>query len=82
RVQGVFFRASIAEKARGLGVKGWVRNARDSGVVEGVFQGRNDAVKALIEFLKASPGKSEVERIEVREVKSGNAFEGFSVQGN
>ncbi|HLG28689.1 MAG TPA: acylphosphatase, partial [Candidatus Brocadiales bacterium] len=37
RVQGVFFRATTRDKARSLGVKGWVKNCLDGGV-EAVFE--------------------------------------------
>ncbi|TMA53995.1 MAG: acylphosphatase [Deltaproteobacteria bacterium] len=32
RVQGVFFRASARDRARQLGLSGWVRNRPDGGV--------------------------------------------------
>lgn len=49
RVQGVFFRANTREKARELGVNGWVRNLSD-GSVEAVFEGEKAPVTRLIEF--------------------------------
>ena len=37
-VQGVFFRVETRDRARSLGVSGWVRNLQD-GAVEAVFEG-------------------------------------------
>lgn len=46
QVQGVFFRASARERARELGLSGWVRNLPD-GRVEALAAG---SVEALAEF--------------------------------
>jgi acylphosphatase len=49
RVQGVFFRANTREKARELGVAGWVQNLPD-GTVRAVMEGAREAVEKLIVF--------------------------------
>ena len=54
RVQGVYFRASTAQEAKRLGLKGWVRNCPD-GSVELIAEGdvrcskswNNGAARAL-----------------------------------
>ena len=66
RVQGVFFRAWTAEKAKALGVAGWVRNCRD-GSVEALLQGEAAAVSELIEALHRGPPSARVERVEVED---------------
>lgn len=50
RVQGVFFRAETKREAERYGVKGWVRNMSD-GNVEAIFEGEEESVKRLIEFV-------------------------------
>jgi acylphosphatase len=64
RVQGVFFRDSVRREAGARGVAGWARN-RDDGTAEAVFEGPPDAVAALVGFVRAGPGHSSVDAVEV-----------------
>ena len=64
RVQGVFFRDSVRHEAASRGVAGWVRN-RSDGTVEAVFEGPSDAVAALVDYCRASPGNSRVDQLDV-----------------
>lgn len=66
RVQGVWFRGSTRDAAIAHRVSGWVRNCRD-GSVEAVFEGRDDAVDALLAFVRHGPPGARVERVEVAE---------------
>jgi acylphosphatase len=66
RVQGVFFRASCAERARATNVAGWVRNTVD-GRVEAEFEGSPDAVEAMILWSRHGPPGARVDAIEVAE---------------
>jgi len=50
-VQGVYFRAHTYEKARSIGLRGWVRNLSD-GRVEAVFEGPRAAVEEAVEYCK------------------------------
>jgi acylphosphatase len=67
RVQGVFFRASCVERARALGVVGWVRNTLD-GQVEAEFEGEPEAVTDLVDWCSQGPPFAVVEHVDVREV--------------
>jgi acylphosphatase len=66
RVQGVFFRTTFAEKARSLGLAGWVRNLPD-GSVEAAFEGEADGVEAAIEWCRVGPRFAVVDAVEVLE---------------
>ena len=66
RVQGVFFRAACAERAREEGLTGWVRNLPD-GDVEAAFEGAPAAVDALIGWCRRGPAHARVDRIRLTE---------------
>ena len=63
RVQGVFFRGSTVERAREVGVNGWVRNRAD-GTVEAVFEGSAEQVAEMVRYCREGPPWARVERIE------------------
>jgi len=63
-VQGVYFRATTRDEARGRGVDGWVRNL-DDGRVEAVFEGPEDAVEEMIEFCHEGSEAARVGDVEV-----------------
>jgi acylphosphatase len=63
RVQGVGFRAWVAQTAVERGLAGWVRNRRD-GSVEALFIGPNDAVSAMIECCGEGPLVARVTSVE------------------
>jgi len=66
RVQGVFYRATCVERARALGLAGWVRNALD-GDVEAEFEGTDDAVNAIVGWCREGPPHAVVDALEVEE---------------
>ena len=65
-VQGVFFRAETADRARSLGVAGSVRN-RPDGAVEAIFEGQDDRVDALVRWCELGPRGAQVETVSVEE---------------
>jgi len=78
-VQGVFFRASCAERARALGLAGWVRNLPD-GRVEVVAEGDAGAVDTIIAWCREGPRLARIERVDLRwEEPIGDV--GFRVRG-
>jgi acylphosphatase len=77
RVQGVFFRDSVRQRARAMGVHGRVRN-RPDGTVEAVFEGPPDAVEALVRFCEAGPRGARVSRVEVADEEP-QGLDGFEV---
>jgi acylphosphatase len=77
RVQGVFFRATCADRARAAGVAGSVRNLPD-GRVEAVFEGPPAAVEALMAWCRVGPPHATVDAVEITEETPSGA-EGFTV---
>lgn len=63
RVQGVFFRGTCAERARSLGMAGWVRNLPD-GRVEAVFEGPDGLVERMVDWCRHGPDLARVEDLE------------------
>ena len=66
RVQGVFYRAECAQRARALGLGGCVRNLPD-GRVEAAFEGPPPAVERMIAWCREGPPLARVEAVDVRE---------------
>jgi acylphosphatase len=76
RVQGVYYRASTAERARALGVRGHARNLPD-GSVEVLCAGPLDAVESLIDWLWQGPPMARVDSVQVEEAAGEAVPEGF-----
>ncbi len=77
RVQGVFYRASAQQKARELGVNGWVRNCRD-GRVEAQLEGEPTAVDQMLAWMREGPSAARVEDVQAEASTPENAT-GFAV---
>ena len=78
RVQGVAFRHYTYQRAQELGVTGWVRNLPD-GAVEGLFEGDDSAVTALVEWCRNGPPAARVERLDAREGSYSGEFDSFLI---
>jgi acylphosphatase len=75
-VQGVFYRASAAEKARELNLAGFVRNEKDGSVyIEA--EGQEHELLAFIEWARRGPARARVASCKVSEgvVKHFSQFE-------
>src|SRR4030042_2518254 len=78
RVQGVFFRHHTQEMAFRLGVKGWVKNRRDS-CVEAVFEGDQKQVDQIIQWCHRGPSEARVKKVHLNwEIYVGE-FKDFSI---
>lgn len=78
RVQGVFFRDSVRERARAHGVSGWICN-RSDGAVEAVLEGRLDNVERVVRFCRTGPRQASVERFDVAEEQP-EGLSGFEIR--
>jgi acylphosphatase len=79
RVQGVFFRSETKYKADSQGVRGWVRNLPD-GRVEAIFEGEDEAVRALVEFCKRGPPGARVTSVDLTWEGFAGEFDGFEIK--
>lgn len=78
KVQGVYFRATTRDRAREMGVDGWVRNL-DDGRVEAVFEGSENAVAQLVEFCHEGSDAARVDDVEIT-YEDPQGEDGFSVR--
>ena len=63
-VQGVFFRVETRDRARSLGLSGWVTNAPD-GTVRAAFEGEDERVESMVDWCRRGPRGAVVDDVEV-----------------
>ena len=63
-VQGVFFRVETRDRARSLGLSGWVTNARD-GTVRAAFEGEDERVESMVDWCRRGPSGASVDDVDV-----------------
>jgi acylphosphatase len=78
RVQGVCFRANTWEKARSLGLVGWVRNLPD-GRVEAVFEGEQKEAEAMLAWCRTGTLPARVDHLEVAKENTAGGFTDFDI---
>lgn len=66
RVQGVGYRAWLADEAEGRNLEGWVRNRRD-GSVEAVFAGPETVVTDMVAACRRGPSMARVDAVNHRD---------------
>jgi len=78
RVQGVFFRARTRDRARALGITGWVRNLPD-GRVEIAAEGARAALDALVSWARVGPPAAQVTDVTITWENPANTETRFSI---
>ncbi len=78
RVQGVFYRQSTRDKARVLGLTGWVRNEDDGTVVVEAF-GHRSRLESLIAWCHEGPPSAKVSSVEIQWLENADSPDGFHV---
>ena len=77
-VQGVFFRVEMRDRARSLGLSGWVTNAPD-GTVRAAFEGDEERVESMVEWCRRGPSGASVDSVDVNWVEP-EGEDGFSIR--
>ena len=78
RVQGVYFRASTAQTATELGIRGHVENLTD-GNVRIVAEGTTENLEKLIEWCGEGPPRAKVESVEFKWLPPEGGFIDFYI---
>lgn len=90
KVQGVFFRQEIKQKAIQYNISGWVKNFinttpwsclygnRDQ--VEIVLEGEKNKVKKIVKWIKQGPPLAKVESIDITQEEYKNEFINFIIK--
>lgn len=78
KVHGVFFRAAALDKARELGLRGFVRNDAD-GSVYAEAEGDSQLLDQFVAWCHRGPDRARVDKVSVTEGEW-QEFEGFQVR--
>lgn len=78
-VQGVWYRGSARDRARELGLRGWVRNC-DDGTVETVACGEPEALEAFKSWLQEGPSSARVDRVDEEDILEAPPTDDFHIR--
>jgi len=78
-VQGVFFRANTREKAKELGLTGWVKNL-ENGTVEVLAYGPQESLDSLLKWCHHGPAGASVSKVDYEWKKYEEEFSGFDIR--
>lgn len=79
QVQGVCFRYCMQERARELGVAGFVCNKPD-GMVYVEAEGGEGKLKELVKWCHHGPEQAKVDKVEVKRLEELKNFEDFTIK--
>jgi acylphosphatase len=79
-VQGVFFRAFAARRARELGLKGYARNLPRGDSVEVFAEGERKQLEELITHLKVGPPAAKVTRVTANWLEYDGRYSEFKIR--
>lgn len=80
QVQGVYFRYFVRNTARGLGLKGYVRNLGSGDAIEVQAEGEKPQLNRLLEQLKRGPPGARVRRMEINWSDYSEQFTDFRIR--
>ena len=79
RVQGIGFRDYVLNRARFLGLTGYVRNLPDGRSVEVVAEGARPDLEQLLDYLREGPRMSRVDAVDAKWGEATGVYDGFGV---
>ena len=81
RVQGVGFRAFVANAAQNLGLLGWVRNLGYD-QVEAIAEGQREDLEEFAQIVRTGPRASRVDESRHEWLSAIGEFDGFAVRSS
>lgn len=77
KVQGIFFRKNIYNRATKLNLKGYVQNINNH--VEAVFQGPKESINKILTYCKKGPPLAKITNIKIEKLKDKD-FKTFKIR--
>jgi len=81
QVQGVFFRANTQKIAQSLGLKGFVKNEPDGGILI-IAEGEQEKLEELVKWCHQGPSRAMVEKIDISWQEPKQKFKNFEIKYN